>query len=113
MALVHISIVPVEVPAARYLSFSETARVVKYAALFWGGCGETALRIRSPVELACTWMCGIFPAATRCSPLAEKVMARTAVAWRMVACRVSFASHIFTVHPAAEAAAPKMEFGLA
>ena len=33
MALVQMAIAPLEVPAARYLSFSGTARVVKYAVL--------------------------------------------------------------------------------
>jgi hypothetical protein len=33
MALVHMAIAPLEVPAARYVSFSGTARVVKYAVL--------------------------------------------------------------------------------
>ena len=68
---------------------------------------------RSPVELAWICMCGTFPAIARCSPLAEKVMVRTSVVCWMVACRVSCASQIFTVCPAAVAAVPKMEFELA
>ncbi len=57
-------------------------------------------------------MWGLFPTTTRCSPLVEKVMARTAAMWGMVACRVSCESHILIVRPAAVVATPKMEFGL-
>jgi hypothetical protein len=107
------AIAPLEVPAARYLSFSGTARVVKYAVLFWEGSGEAMRSIRSPLELAWMCMCGTFPATTRCSPLAEKVMARTSVVCRRVASRVSCAFQIFTVCPAAVAVVPVVELELA